>query len=135
VVLFAGHRLDIADLHQAFDLLVQSSETEGTPNAVLEAMAMGTPIVATDVGGTRELAAHREHALLVPRHDVPSLRAAIGEVLTGREAAGRRAVAARRRIETELSFDTRTRRLEAIYEQLAHERREPRAMRGVPRHA
>jgi glycosyltransferase involved in cell wall biosynthesis len=132
---FAGHRLDIADLHQGFDLLAQSSEYEGTPNVVLEAMAMGTPIVATDVGGTRELAAHGEHALLVPPHDVPALRRAVEDVLSDRDSAVRRAAAARQRVETELSFDTRTRRLEAIYEQLARERREDRAMRGVPRHA
>ncbi len=133
--LFLGHRLDIADLHQGFDLFVQSSETEGTPNAVLEAMAMETPIVATDVGGTRELAADGDHALLVPRHDVAALRAAIDGVLTDPGSAGRRAAAARRRIETELSFDARTRRLETIYEELAHQRAEARTMRGVPRHA
>jgi glycosyltransferase involved in cell wall biosynthesis len=133
--LLLGHRLDIADLHQSFDLLVQSSETEGTPNAVLEAMAMGTPIVATDVGGTGELAAHNRHAVLVPRHDVPALREAMHLTLTDRPGAARRVAAARQRIETDLSFDARTRRLEAIYEELARERTEARALRGVPRHA
>jgi glycosyltransferase involved in cell wall biosynthesis len=48
---FLGHRTDVTDLHHAFDLFVQSSEYEGTPNAVLEAMAMETPLVATDAGG------------------------------------------------------------------------------------
>jgi glycosyltransferase involved in cell wall biosynthesis len=133
--LFLGQRLDVADLHQGFDLLVQSSEREGTPNAVLEAMAMGTPIVATDVGGTRELASHDLHATLVPRHDVPALREAMHLVLTDREGAARRAAAARKRIEEDLSFDARTRRLETIYEALARERTDEGAMRGVPRHA
>lgn len=133
--LLLGHRLDIAELHQGFDLLVQSSETEGTPNAVLEAMAMGTPIVATDVGGTRELAAHDVHAMLVPRHDVSALREAMRLTLGDRAGAARRAAAARQRIETDLSFDARTRRLETIYEALARERLDARAMRGVPRHA
>ena len=133
--LLAGHRLDIADLHQAFDLFVQSSEYEGTPNAVLEAMAMGTPIVATDVGGTGELAVDGVHGILVPPHDVGALRGAIERVTADPEGARMRAISARRRIETELSFQARTRRLEHLYEQLARERNDVAATRGVPRHA
>ena len=117
---FTGHRSDIADLHNAFDLFVQSSEYEGTPNAVLEAMAMTSPLVATDVGGTAELAVDGEHGLIVPPHDVPALTAAINRVLQDPEAAATRARAARRRVETDLSFATRTRRLEDIYVDLAH---------------
>lgn len=113
-----GHRDDIVRLHHAFDLFVQSSEYEGTPNSVLEAMAMETPIVATDVGGTRELALPDVHAKIVPNHDAPALEAAITDVVTDTAGAKRRAAAARQRVETELSFEARTRRLEGIYEEL-----------------
>jgi glycosyltransferase involved in cell wall biosynthesis len=116
--LFTGHRTDIAQLHHAFDLFVQSSEYEGTPNAVLEAMAMETPIVATDVGGTRELVAPDVHGLIVPSHDVPELTRAMEAALDHPAAARTRSEAARRRVETELSFDARTRRLEEVYESL-----------------
>lgn len=117
-----GHRDDIADVHHAFDLFVQSSEYEGTPNAVLEAMAMETPLVATDVGGTSELAAPGVHAVIVPARDVPALTRAIEQVLRDPAAARGRALAARRRIESELSFAARTRRLEAIYTKLVASR-------------
>jgi glycosyltransferase involved in cell wall biosynthesis len=117
-----GHYTDIAGLHHAFDLLVQSSESEGTPNVVLEAMAMETPLIATDVGGTRELARDGVHALVIPKHDLRALQRAIEAVLRDQPAAAARAAVARRRVETELSFATRTRRLEAIYRQLAGDR-------------
>jgi glycosyltransferase involved in cell wall biosynthesis len=117
-VRFLGHRLDVASLYHAFDLFVQSSETEGTPNAVLEAMAMETPIVATDVGGTREIAFPGEHAIIVAPLDVEALSAGIERALADPAGTAARAAAARRRIETDLSFDARTRRLEAIYEEL-----------------
>jgi glycosyltransferase involved in cell wall biosynthesis len=130
-----GHRLDIADLHHGFDLFAQASEYEGTPNAVLEAMAMSTPIVATDVGGTGELAAHDIHALLVRPQDVRGLQAAMQRVLDDGSGARLRVAAARRRVETELSFQARTRRLEQVYEELAREHREVKAIGGVPHHA
>ena len=133
--LLLGHRLDIADLHHAFDCFVQSSEYEGTPNAVLEAMAMRTPIVATDVGGTCELATHGVHGLLVAPGDVPGLTAAIQQVLDDPAAAAARSNEARHRIEHDLSFQARTRRLEGIYEELARERNESRTRRGILRHA
>ena len=53
-----GHVADPSDVYQAADLFVQSADYEGTPNAVLEAMAFEVPIVATDAGGTRELIRH-----------------------------------------------------------------------------
>jgi glycosyltransferase involved in cell wall biosynthesis len=117
-----GHRDAVGDLHHAFDLFVQSSEYEGTPNAVLEAMAMETPIVATDVGGTRELVSDRVHALLVPAGDPETLAGAIDTALSDPAAARRRAVAARRRVEIELSFSARTRALESVYQELMRAR-------------
>ncbi len=119
-VIFTGHRTDIADLHNAFDVFVQSSEYEGTPNAVLEAMAMETPLVATDAGGTAELFVDGREGLLVPRQNVTALADAIVRAVSDPGQSRQRATAARHRIETDLSFETRTRRLEAIYGELIH---------------
>jgi len=110
-----GQRGDVARLHHAFDVFVQSSDIEGSPNAVLEAMAMETPIVATDAGGTRELVTSGVHGLLVPVRDAHALAGAIAAVLGDRGAAAVRAAAARARVEERLSFEARTRRLEQIY--------------------
>ena len=119
---FLGHCTDIVELHHGFDLFVQSSEYEGTPNAVLEAMAMETPLVATDAGGTREIAWPGVHGLVVPIRDVPALQQAIGEAVGDVAAARARAKVARERVETELSFETRTRRLESVYEEIVRDR-------------
>jgi glycosyltransferase involved in cell wall biosynthesis len=114
-----GHVDDVVALHHALDVMVQSSDYEGTPNVVLEAMALETPVVATAVGGTAELAAHGREALIVPAGDLPALTGAIEEMLTRPDAARERAAAARRRVETELSFEHRLRKLETIYRELA----------------
>jgi glycosyltransferase involved in cell wall biosynthesis len=114
-----GHVQDVRPLHAALDLFVQSSDYEGTSNAVLEAMALETPIVATDVGGTAEQVMHDLHGLVIPPGDVPRLRAAIESVLTNPSAAATRAAAARQRVEESLSFAARVRKIEAIYDELA----------------
>ena len=114
-----GHRADIARLHHAFDLYVQSSDYEGTPNSVLEAMALETPLVATAAGGTAEIAEHGVHGLVVPCGSVSALSGAIERALTDREAAADRVVRARRRVETVLSFDQRLAAVESLYGELA----------------
>lgn len=119
-IVFTGHRTDVADLHNAFDVFVQSSEYEGTPNAVLEAMALETPVVATDAGGTAELFSNGGEGLLVPCRDVPALADAIIRSAKKPSRSREMAVAARQRIETELSFEARTRRLESVYHELVH---------------
>jgi glycosyltransferase involved in cell wall biosynthesis len=116
---FLGHRRDVAELYQACDVLVQSSDHEGTPTVLLEAMALKVPVVATDVGGTGQLIEHGRHGLLVPRRDARALAAAVEHTLSGWESTVRRVAAARRRIEDELSLDARTRRLEFLYAQVA----------------
>jgi glycosyltransferase involved in cell wall biosynthesis len=113
-----GHCADVEELYHGFDLYVQSSDYEGTPNTVLEAMAFETPVVATDAGGTRELADDGRHALIVGRGDAKALADAICLSVQRPAETARRVVAARRRVETELSFDMRMRRLEAIYDEL-----------------
>jgi glycosyltransferase involved in cell wall biosynthesis len=130
--LFTGHRTDIADLHHAFDLFVQSSDYEGTPNAVLEAMAMETPLVATAAGGTAEIARHGLEGLIVPVSRPEALVEAIRKALGDRGAALARAAAARRRVETDLSFDARMRKVEQVYIDLVEDRRRAGAAAALP---
>jgi glycosyltransferase involved in cell wall biosynthesis len=114
-----GHTPDVIRLHHALDLLAQSSDYEGTPNAVLEAMALETPVVATAAGGTAELIADGVHGRIVPTGDLPALRDAIVGAFIRREEAQTRAMAARLRVVGELSFAARNARIEAIYRELA----------------
>jgi glycosyltransferase involved in cell wall biosynthesis len=113
-----GHTTDVIGLHHALDLLAQSSDYEGTPNAVLEAMALETPVVATAAGGTAELVIDGVHGRIVPVGDGRALRDAMLDALTRRDDAAARAAAARLRVAGELSFDVRNAKIEAIYRDL-----------------
>lgn len=113
-----GQVADIRLLHHALDVVVQSSDNEGTPNAILEAMAMNTPIVATDVGGTSEVARPNREALIVARRDTDGIARAIVNVLRDPTGAAARASAARARVETDLSFEARMRHVERVYDEL-----------------
>ncbi len=95
--LFPGQS-DISPLLQRSSLFVLSSVQEGLPNVVLEAMAAGLPVVATDVGGLSELVEHGKTGWLVAPKDVPALADAISHLLshdavrTGFGQAGRKRV-------------------------------------------
>lgn len=81
----------------AFDCFVLSSRTEGTPIALLEAMAGGVPVVTTAVGGVPDIVTGME-ALLVPSENPAALARAISEVFTDPDAAAARAGHARARL-------------------------------------
>jgi glycosyltransferase involved in cell wall biosynthesis len=114
-VIMTGHVVDVVGLHHALDLFVQSSDYEGTPNAVLEAMAMETPIVATEAGGTAELVYDGEHGRIIPIGRVDRLINGMESALADRTATRKMADRARIRVQGELSFEARVRRVEAIY--------------------
>jgi len=77
IVLFLGHRDDVADLYSIMDVFVLPSYREGFPRAPMEAAAMGLPAVVTDVRGCRETVEHDRTGYLVPARDAGALAAAI----------------------------------------------------------
>ncbi|HEX4914664.1 MAG TPA: glycosyltransferase, partial [Vicinamibacterales bacterium] len=117
-VILTGHVGDVIPLHHAFDLFVQSSDYEGTPNAVLEAMALQTPIVATEAGGTAELVHDGVHGRIIPIGQVERLIWGIQAALADPNRTRLLAENARRRVEGELSFASRCRRVEDIYQEV-----------------
>jgi glycosyltransferase involved in cell wall biosynthesis len=80
-VRFTGARGDARSLIGAADITLLTSVWEGLPLVVLEALAAGTPVVATDVRGVRELVSDGETALLAPAEDADALAAATRRVL------------------------------------------------------
>jgi glycosyltransferase involved in cell wall biosynthesis len=116
---FVGSRDDIPAILAASDLVVQSSLYEGFPNAVLEAMAAGRPVVATSVGGTVEAVAHERTGLLVPPRDSAALAHAMLRVLSDNAAAKRFGRAGRERIENEFSVSRMVAQYEDLYTSLS----------------
>ncbi|MDQ1335159.1 MAG: hypothetical protein QG552_2109 [Thermodesulfobacteriota bacterium] len=86
-VIFLGQRLDIPDLLAAGDLLALSSHEEGFSNVILEAMASGLPVVATDVGGNREAVMDGITGWLVPLKDPAAMAEKILDLLSDRGKA------------------------------------------------
>lgn len=72
-----GARSDVPEILQALDVFVQPSLAEGISNTILEAMATGLPVIATDVGGNTELVQHDLNGMIVPRADINALSGAI----------------------------------------------------------
>jgi glycosyltransferase involved in cell wall biosynthesis len=116
-VRFAGVRRDIARFYEAFDLLVSSSLREGTPMVLLEAMAMGKPVIATRVGGVPHLVRHDETGLVVPPGDVPALARAILELLQDRGRRAKLARAGQRLIRDEFSAMRMAEAYAKVYEE------------------
>jgi glycosyltransferase involved in cell wall biosynthesis len=93
-ITFAGWRDDATWLLPAFDVFALSSDTEGTPLALIEAMRAGLPIAATAVGGVPAAAPDGECSLLVPRRDAAALAQALERILADPVLASRLALEA-----------------------------------------
>jgi glycosyltransferase involved in cell wall biosynthesis len=110
---------DVRGMLAALDVFVLPSRTEGMSNALLEAMAMERPVVATAVGGTPEVMGREPAGLLVPAGDPTAIARAIARLLGAPDAAARLGSAARRRVEEHYSAPAMVRRLEAVYAAVA----------------
>jgi len=114
-VVFVGFRSPADAFIAACDVLVQPSLTEGLPNAVLEAMAAGRPVIASRVGGVPELVVDGETGLLVPPADPDALARAIVALLDDPDLGARLGAAGARRARTMFSLDAVRAAVEAVY--------------------
>jgi glycosyltransferase involved in cell wall biosynthesis len=118
---FLGERSDVPEILAASDLFVLPSLNEGLSIAMLEAMAVGVPVVATDVGGASDILTPGQTGWLVPSGDPTVLADAIDDALSHPERARAYAERARTLVETEFSIETHSQRLEALYRQVLAE--------------
>ena len=88
-MVFAGDRQDVPDIMASLDLFVLSSLNEGLGRVLIEAMACGLPVVATDVGGVGDIVADGETGLLVPPADAIRMSEVMVKVLSDSRLRGR----------------------------------------------
>jgi glycosyltransferase involved in cell wall biosynthesis len=117
-VRFLGYRADVNELLAQFDIFVLSSLYEGLPLCILEAMAAGKPVVATDADGTNEVVLHKVTGLLTPLRDPGKMAEAILALLADPVMSVLLGTAGRRRIETEYNMSTMIHRYEDFYRNL-----------------
>jgi glycosyltransferase involved in cell wall biosynthesis len=115
---FPGYRSDLLPVYASFDLFLLSSRREGLPNSILEAMAMGLPVVTTDVAGAKELVLDGQTGYVLPQGDVYGVANALMTLVKNESLRQQMSRAGRQRVEREFSFATRLRRIESLYEEI-----------------
>ena len=115
---FLGEQVDVTRFLHASDLAVLPSHQEGFANAILEAMACGLPVVATDVGGNAEAVTHGESGAIVPPHDPLALGAAIAAIAQDRARAQKMGAFGRARTEKIFSLESSAKAYDAFYRTL-----------------
>jgi len=121
-VVFTGWRRDLPRIYADLDVLVVSSDNEGTPVSAIEAMAARCPVVATRVGGIPDLIADEETGFLVPPRNAERLAAAVIHLLREPDVAHRVGQAARAVARERFSVERLIDDTEDLYEQLLAEK-------------
>ena len=115
VMHWLGYRKDAPQLIRAMECLVLTSLWEGLPLVLLEAMAAGTAVVATDILGTRELILHEKNGFVAPVGDSSSLARFVLELLADSSKRNRFIAASHERIESEFTRTRMVLRLQDLY--------------------
>ncbi len=120
-VKFTGFRRDIPSLIQGFEIFVFPSELEGLGTSILDAMALGKPVVATHAGGIPETVQDGVTGFLVPPRDAVALAQAIRHLLLHPELQAQFGKAGRRRVEQGFTAERMAQQTIQIYHQLMHD--------------
>jgi glycosyltransferase involved in cell wall biosynthesis len=116
-VKFLGWRDDIAEIMQIFDLLVLPSLNEGMGRVLVEAMAAGKPVIASNIGGIPDLVKHGRTGILVPPADEDKLAGAIARLVNNPKEARRMGELARIHSQR-FSLETMIEKIDEIYDDL-----------------
>jgi glycosyltransferase involved in cell wall biosynthesis len=127
---FLGHRRDVPAILAGAVAGISSSHAEGISNAILEAMAMRLPVVATAVGGTPEIVKDGETGFLVPPGAPAALARGMVDVLEDQARRRRMGEAGRRLVEREFGLGQMRLSYDALYDDLTAAK-EPRIVVGV----
>ncbi len=121
-VQLVGFHADVWPVFKAADIVCMPSKSEGMPNVLLEAMAAGCPVVATQVGGVPEAMTSGENGLLVEPNDASALASALASLIDDAPMAQRLASAARRSVEQRFLARDVVGKYAAFYERLLVQR-------------
>ena len=123
-IIFTGSRNDMGEILSLVDVCVFSSINEGFSNAVIEAMAAGKPVVATNTGGTPEAVVNNKTGFTVPPCNSGALADAILKLLNNKELATQMGLAAKKRAIELFSEEKMIKNIETLYDCLIKERKE-----------
>jgi len=119
---FVGFRYDIPRQLAMLDIYVQPSLYEGLPNSVLEAMASGLPVIATDVGGTSEAIIDGKTGLLIPPKDAKAIAEKITYLIEHPDVARRIGCNAKAYVKRRFSIESMVRKTEELFETMISEK-------------
>ncbi|RUM94604.1 MAG: hypothetical protein DSZ28_02355 [Thiothrix sp.] len=117
-VYFQGHQKYMRDYYEAIDLLVLPSLSEGLPNVILEAMALGKPVLSTDVGAVSEVISNTENGWIVPAGDIEALSRVLDKILLTPDILNLMGYKAKDSLFPKFSARERAKKLVNIYERL-----------------
>ena len=121
-VFFLGNRADVPNIISNLDVSVLSSTSEGLSNVILESMAAGKPVVATNVGGSKEMIQDGVTGYLVPPSDSQSMAAAIINLLQNPDKAIAMGSAGREVVKDRFTVETMVKKYEELYFSLLKDR-------------
>lgn len=121
-VYFTGWRDDTWDIINAADIVVLTSDKEGIPRSIMEAMALGKPVVATNVLGTRELVRDGQTGILKDVNDIEGLARSVEQLLNDNFLRSKFGEAGAKVIENEFEESQVLERLIAVYDKLLNQK-------------
>jgi len=117
-VIFTGFRADVGNILNALDIYVQPSLSEGLPVSLLEAMSIGIPVIATDVGGVAEILGKGEHGLLISPESENDIYMSLMNIAQNIKVFKEKAITSKMMVREKFSLDTMVYQHIALYERV-----------------